>query len=172
MAIVNCKVQYIRPKYNDLREWCDDPSNVYIARAGVVFVKNADGTKERYPKTSSVFANPFKIGKDGNRDEVIQKYKKHIVKKINENTELLDKLLSLKGKSLGCWCYPEPCHGNILLELISEYSKVIYSVDFENEKCIVCNEICNSSCGYKCEHCSNIYCNEHNTDENTCHCDE
>jgi len=27
----------------------------------------------------------------------------------------------MKGKNLGCWCFPEPCHGNVLLELIDEY---------------------------------------------------
>lgn len=117
MSIVNCKVQYIRPKYNDLEEWISDENNEYIGRGGVLFIG-----KERYPKYSSVFANPYKIGKDGSREEVINKYKIYISNKLNKDNLLVNKLISLKGKTLGCWCHPEYCHGNVLLELIDEYS--------------------------------------------------
>jgi len=116
-SIVNCKVQYIRPEYNNLEEWINDDKNVYIARAGVVFIN-----KKRYPPNSYKFANPYKIGKDGTREEVIVKYKEYIIKKLENDKSLINELLSLKGKKLGCWCYPEICHGNILLELIDKYS--------------------------------------------------
>jgi len=118
MSIVNCKVKFIRPEYNNLKEWGDNPNNIYIGRLGVVFI---DGI--RFPKTSSNFANPFKIGKDGNRDEVIQKYKLYIIEKIEQNATLKQELLEMKNKNLGCWCFPEQCHGNVLLELINEYDK-------------------------------------------------
>jgi len=26
----------------------------------------------------------------------------------------------LRGKVLGCWCYPRPCHGDVLLEIANE----------------------------------------------------
>lgn len=35
MAVANCKVQFIRPQYQNLKEWMDDPTHVYIGRAGV-----------------------------------------------------------------------------------------------------------------------------------------
>lgn len=117
MSIVNCKVQYIRPIYDNLKEWVDDENNIYIGRKGVVFIN-----KIRFPKNSSNFANPYKIGKDGTREEVILKYKKYIENKLENNKDLVSELLLLKGKNLGCWCYPEICHGNILLELIDKYS--------------------------------------------------
>jgi hypothetical protein len=116
MSIVNCKVQYIRPKYNNLEEWINDDNNCY-GRACVVFIN-----KQRYPKHQSIFANPYKIGKDGNREEVIIKYKEYIINKLNNDKSLIDELISLKGKNLGCRCYPEYCHGNVLLELINKYS--------------------------------------------------
>ena len=78
MSIINCKVKYIRPLYNNLQEWMNDDKNIYIGRAGVVFINN-----ERYPKQSSIFCNPYKIGKDGNREEVLEKYKNYIIKKID-----------------------------------------------------------------------------------------
>lgn len=115
--IVNCKVQFIRPKYDNLEEWMSDSNNCYIGRGGVVFIN-----KKRYPTNSSIFANPFKIGKDGTREEVIIKYKEYIIKKIENGEILVEQLLALKGKKLGCWCYPEYCHGNVLLDLIDKYS--------------------------------------------------
>lgn len=115
MSVVNCKVKYIRPKYNNLQEWMKDDNNIYIGRAGVVFID-----KQRFPKYSSNFANPYKIGKDGNRDEVINKYKNYIKDKIKNDKSLEQELINMKEKNLGCWCYPEPCHGNVLLELINE----------------------------------------------------
>jgi len=115
MSVVNCKVKNIRPKYNNLKEWIDDTNNVYIGRQGVVFI---DG--KRFPPYSSNFANPCKIGKDGTREEVLIKYKNYITERLENDKSLMAELVSLKGKNLGCWCNPEMCHGNILLELINE----------------------------------------------------
>jgi hypothetical protein len=123
MSVVNCKVKYIRPEYDNLKEWMDDPDNVYVARRGVVFIKDAEtGIKSRFPEESSIFANPFKIGKDGTREDVINKYRGHIISMVNNDEDFKCSLLELRGKNLGCWCCPEPCHANVLLELIEEYS--------------------------------------------------
>jgi len=67
------------------------------------------------PKTGKqgIWGNPFMIGVDGDRDEVIEKYKKWILK----NKELLKKVWRLHGKVLGCWCSPQACHGDVLVEL-------------------------------------------------------
>ena len=118
--VVNVKVGYIRPKYNDLKEWTGDPDNVYIARRGVVFI-NENGTKKRYPEQDSIWSNPFKIDKDGTREEVIVKYRDYIVNKI-QTKNLIGELLKLKNKNLGCWCKPESCHGDVLVDLINTYS--------------------------------------------------
>lgn len=121
MSVVNCKVAHIRPKYNNLKIWMEDCNNVYVGRAGVVFIKNDEGKNERFPKKSSNFANPFKIGKHGNRNEVLSKYRKYIIEILDNDILLQNELIKLKGKNLGCWCFPEPCHANILLELIDLY---------------------------------------------------
>ena len=66
--LVNVRVAHIRPQYDDLREWCNGETNVYIARAGVVFVKvdesagsgDSDASVDkvlRYPKRA-----PYKKG--------------------------------------------------------------------------------------------------------------
>jgi len=62
----------------------------------------------------SIWGNPFIIGKDGNREMVIKKFKEYILNK----PELLKKLPELNGKILGCYCKPLDCHGDILIELL------------------------------------------------------
>ncbi len=132
MKIVNVKVANIRPKYNNLKEWMDDENNIYIGRKGIVFI---DGI--RFPKKDSLWCNPFKIPKSSKesktsdereRNEVLEKYKVYIKNKLSlssseeiEGEKLINELLKLKGKTLGCWCKPEKCHGDILIELIKEY---------------------------------------------------
>ena len=117
--VENVKVKYIRPKgYNNLEEWVNDPNNVYIGRGGIVFINTING-KERFPKQSSIWANPFKIGKQYTRETCLVSYKNYIVEKIKTEPNKYD-LNTLKNKNLGCWCHPDPCHGDILLELTND----------------------------------------------------
>jgi hypothetical protein len=62
----------------------------------------------------SAFANPFKIGQDGTRAEVIQKYRSWLLGR----QELLLRLSELRGRRMACWCSPEPCHAGVLVELV------------------------------------------------------
>jgi len=117
MSIENVRVKNIKPKgYDNLQEWIEDNNNKYIGRGGIVFIN-----KERFPKGNSLFYNPFKINKNTTREEVIQQYKLYITQRLETEPELIEELLKLKNKNLGCWCFPELCHGNILLELIEYY---------------------------------------------------
>lgn len=100
-----------------VKKWMEDENNVYIGRKGVVFIDKA-----RFPPKSSIFANPYKVGKDGTNEEVAYKFRKHIITKLETGEITLDQLFELKNKNLGCWCHPLRCHGDILLEIIEEYS--------------------------------------------------
>ena len=64
----------------------------------------------------SKWGNPYIIGRDGNRTEVIELYRAYLF----DNKELMDALPELKGKVLGCYCKPEQCHGDILEELAND----------------------------------------------------
>ena len=59
-----------------------------------------------YIGRGSIWGNPFIRGKDGNKLEVIEKYKKFLL----SNEVLLKKLETLKGKRLCCFCKPKRCH--------------------------------------------------------------
>jgi hypothetical protein len=61
----------------------------------------------------SAYGNPFVLGQDGNRDEVCDKYAIYFGLK----TSLHEQVKELKGKVLGCHCYPKRCHGEHLKEV-------------------------------------------------------
>lgn len=62
----------------------------------------------------SKWENPYKVGVDGTRKEVIAMYKEMLL-----NSPLLNDIEELRGKTLGCWCKPKACHGDVLVELLT-----------------------------------------------------
>lgn len=64
----------------------------------------------------SMWGNPFEIGPDGTREDVIRKYKKFLL----TDPYLQANLHKLKDKVLGCWCKPKACHGDVFVELLDE----------------------------------------------------
>lgn len=80
-----------------------DPYTLYIGR----MTPGIPGSK---------WANPFRIGSDGPREAVIAKYKAWIV----GQSSLMSSLHELRGETLGCWCKPAACHGDVLVELLAE----------------------------------------------------
>lgn len=87
-------------------------SNCYnVAMTRVVHCKK--DSYDIYIGRPSKWGNPFQIGRDGTREEVIDKYAQWILGQKN----LLLSLSELRGKVLGCWCYPQVCHGDVLVYL-------------------------------------------------------
>ena len=70
----------------------------------------------------SKWGNPFKIGVHGTREQAIEKYRGRIMANIADNPRVFD-LSELRGKDLVCWCHPQPCHGDVLLELANKGEK-------------------------------------------------
>lgn len=60
----------------------------------------------------SKWGNPFVIGKDGSREDVIHKYCEYLA-----SSGLIDHVKELRGKDLVCWCSPQACHGDVLVVL-------------------------------------------------------
>ncbi len=61
----------------------------------------------------SLWGNPFVIGKDGTRAEVVAKYERWLLRQ----PRLMAQLDRLRGRHLVCWCAPLRCHGDVLLRL-------------------------------------------------------
>lgn len=72
----------------------------------------------------SKWGNPFTHIQDGrtlakfvvpSREEAVTRYREWLTN--GEGQHLLKDLHELKGKTLGCWCAPLACHGDVLTEL-------------------------------------------------------
>lgn len=50
----------------------------------------------------------------GSVTEAIGRYRLHLWEQIRSGRVPLDRLAALDGKTLGCWCAPAPCHGEVL----------------------------------------------------------
>jgi hypothetical protein len=59
------------------------------------------------------WGNPYVIGRDGNRDQVILLYERYLPTR----PDLMAEVPTLRGKRLGCHCAPLPCHGDVLAKL-------------------------------------------------------
>lgn len=82
-----------------------------------IYIGRANGTLPQSKR-----ANPWVIGKDGTREEVIARYADWI----KTQPELMAALPELAGKRLGCWCKgtngmnEAACHGDVLARLVGE----------------------------------------------------
>ncbi|WP_442237842.1 DUF4326 domain-containing protein [Rhodopseudomonas pseudopalustris] len=74
--------------------------------------KHASATRV-YIGRPSKWGNPFVIGRDGSRAEVVAKYRAWIV----TQPALMNALEELRGRDLVCWCAPLACHGDVLIDL-------------------------------------------------------
>ena len=68
------------------------------------------------------WGNPFShkssatatVTKANSVEEAIESYKRYLWNRIRNGEVTLERLAALKGKTLGCWCAPGPCHGEVL----------------------------------------------------------
>lgn len=67
-----------------------------------------------YVGRPSRWGNPFVIGPDGDRAQVVEKYRIWL----QDRPALCARArFELRGKHLVCWCAPLPCHADVLLEV-------------------------------------------------------
>jgi hypothetical protein len=78
------------------------PYDVYIGRAG----KGEDG----------YFGNPIKL--EGDRKACLAAYRMYFFDRLALDPEFKRRVDELKGKTLGCFCYPNLCHGMTIIEYL------------------------------------------------------
>ena len=69
-----------------------------------------------YIGRGSKWGNPYVIGADGSREEVIEKYRAYLYSEIQSGNVTRYDLIQLSGKKLGCFCKPQACHGDIIVK--------------------------------------------------------
>lgn len=78
--------------------------DVYIGRAG----KGHDG----------YFGNPIRLNAGETRGSTIERYREYFYGRLNGDPEFKRRIHELKGKTLGCFCKPDSCHGDIIKEYL------------------------------------------------------
>jgi hypothetical protein len=67
-----------------------------------------------YVGRPSWWGNPFELGKDGDRAQVIEKFRLFMA---DDSVRREMCIAHLQGKHLVCWCAPKPCHADVLLKI-------------------------------------------------------
>lgn len=93
-----------------------------MRKTTLINIHHGNDKRYVYIGRGSAFGNPYVIGEDGTREEVIEKYKKWFNKRIR-NRNFLNQVLALRGKVLGCYCVPAPCHGNVIIDFLNNHKE-------------------------------------------------
>lgn len=86
-----------------------DPYDIYIGRRR---------------DTDKHYGNPFKIDGKASREDSILSFRmwlsgQDFIKVEPERRRwILNNMYALKGKTLGCWCHPKACHGDVYVEML------------------------------------------------------
>jgi hypothetical protein len=91
----------------------------------VVHCKKAPKNSFVYIGRPSPLGNPFLLrdaSDDVQRIQVIEKYRNWFNIKIEEDPVFRAQVEAVRGKDLGCWCAPRPCHGDVIVEWLAEHS--------------------------------------------------
>jgi hypothetical protein len=87
------------------------PYEVYIGRGKDPETQERGEWGNRYSHRESVFGNVVYVD---TAEEAVLRFKADLWEQINEGRMSMERLASLAGKTLGCWCAPECCHGDVL----------------------------------------------------------
>jgi hypothetical protein len=94
-----------------------EPLRLQIQMAGVRVVHCKREPFDVYIGRPSMWGNPYPVPKfydrEADPDRILARYEAHV----RSRPELMAALPELRGKVLGCWCAPKPCHGDVLLRM-------------------------------------------------------
>lgn len=65
-----------------------------------------------------LYGNPY-YRNDKNREAAIAQYEPYIKDKLMQNTAFMLTFLTLKDQTLGCYCKPKHCHGEVLISILN-----------------------------------------------------
>lgn len=104
-TVVNIKKAHLNKRgINDFMEWKALKKSLYIGRNMEFYVPGTEKSK---------WCNNYTIKKYG-LERCLELYEQYI------RDNLWDDLEELQNKELGCFCHPEPCHGDVLRRLYLE----------------------------------------------------
>jgi len=134
-------VRQLREKvqeYLSMADWSEsEKDRRFDVEAGKAVVANTSGDQDanliNWAKSEGKYVfigrgqydlgwgNPYELNKDGDRDEVCLAH----IEYFRFKKGLHHKIEKLEGKVLGCYCHPERCHGNYLIDLANEKTDLL-----------------------------------------------
>lgn len=112
-----------RDSYKHLKISLSDrniPTRVVPLKLTLVVNRDKGDNYDLYIGRGSVWGNPYRIGHDGDRGEVIRKYEYDFDRKFLRAFENFEKNSEdVRGKVLGCHCKPYACHGDIIAKFFN-----------------------------------------------------
>lgn len=98
--------------------------DVYIGRRNRFVDPNygtGNGPSDK-PGLDGYFGNPFSLkpkASQAEREECLRLYTEYFRQRLVEDPEFKQKIDELKGKTLGCFCKPKLCHGDVIAEYLN-----------------------------------------------------
>jgi len=72
---------------------------------------------DAYIGRPSPYGNPYSV-KEYGREGCIKMYKNYFYERIASDAKFKEAVLKLKDKTLGCFCKPLACHGDVIKEYL------------------------------------------------------
>ena len=73
-----------------------------------------------YIGRGTLWGNPYQMGKEGTREEVIAKFSYDFERRFLKLPDQFDRNIEkLRGKTLGCHCKPAACHGDVIANYLN-----------------------------------------------------
>ncbi len=111
----------------------DIPDNIVFEEKFQYYIPNSGSTKVvnikndeydvyigRESGQKGYFGNPFMLEKGTEPGSTLDDYTDYFYNRIHEDEEFKERVESLRGKRLGCFCKPNPCHGDIIKEYLDK----------------------------------------------------
>lgn len=98
-----------------------------IELTGIRVINRYKEPEDIYIGRGSPLGNPYPIGDNTTREQVIEKYKDYLMDQISKgNQSIINALNNIKTQSaykevkLGCFCKPKSCHGDVIKDYLEQ----------------------------------------------------
>jgi hypothetical protein len=86
--------------------WASSPDFVYIGRPG----KGKDG----------YFGNPVRLEPGKPRGSTLERFREYFIDRLASDPDFRLRVDGLRGKTLVCFCKPNACHGDVIVEYLDK----------------------------------------------------
>ncbi|NBB11243.1 DUF4326 domain-containing protein [Pseudomonas sp. SLFW] len=112
-----------RESYFEIKQQVFDlgiPYRTIVLDLTIVVNKDRGDKYEVYVGRGTIWGNPYQMGVDGDRDEVIRKFRYDFEHGLLKASSDLERNLDIvRGKVIACHCKPAACHGDVIASYLN-----------------------------------------------------